>query len=73
MEPFETLGIPSPDECLGMVGLLVGLAGVVAGLVWLLAYDGATPSFVLVVLSLLVGWVSVLYCTTWEGSSPVGP
>lgn len=71
MEPFDTLGIPSPDECLGILGLIVSFVGAAIGIVWLFFYDGQTWSFILVVLSALLGWVSFMYCEVWEQSLPV--
>ena len=60
------------DECLGILGLILGILGGIVGIVWLVAYQGSTASFVLLIASALVGWVSFMYCETWEGSSPFG-
>lgn len=71
MEPFDTLGLPSPDECLGALGLIISIVGAVVGIVWLIRYDGQILSFGLIVLSALLGWVSFMYCEVWEQSLPI--
>jgi len=71
VQPFDALGLPSPDECLGVLGLLVGILGGIVGVVWLFFYDGSIPSFVLIAVSALVGWVSFMYCEVWEQSLPI--
>jgi len=71
MEPFDTLGLPSPDECLGVLGLIVSIVGAIVGIVWLIRFDGQILSFVLIVLSAVLGWVSFMYCEVWEQSLPI--
>lgn len=71
MEPFDTLGIASPDECLGVLGLIISILGAILGIVWLIWYTGGIPSFALIVLSALLGWVSFMYCEVWEQSLPI--
>ena len=71
MEPFDTLGLPSPDECLGTLGLIVSIAGAVVGIVWLISFGGQLGGFVLIALSALLGWVSFMYCEVWEQSLPI--
>lgn len=71
MQPFDWLGLPSPDECLGILGLLISVVGAALGVLWLFVYDGGIPSFVLIVLSALLGWISFMYCGVWEQSLPV--
>ena len=69
---FERLGVPSPDECLGIVGLSLALFGLTVGVVWLLLLDGEFYAWALVVASLFVGWASFLYCIVWGESTPTG-
>lgn len=64
----EALGIPSPDECIGVVGLAVGLAGTTLGVAALLLLEGGFAAWALVVAGLFVGWVSFLYCVVWGES-----
>lgn len=71
MEPFATLGIPSPAECPGILGLLFSVVAALVGVVWLFAYAGGLGSFLLIALAGLVGWVSFMYCVVWEGSWPL--
>jgi len=72
MQPFDALGLPSPDECPGILGLLVSVVGAVLGIVWLFVYSGPVWSYVLIILSALLGWLSFMYCEGWEQSLPVG-
>jgi len=71
MDPFDTLGLPSPDECIGMVGLIVSVLGAIVGIVWLTVYEGQILSFALVVASAFLGWISFMYCEVWEQSLPI--
>lgn len=70
MEPFDTLGLPSPEECPGMLGLIVSVLGAIVGILWLIIYSGGVWSFALIALSGLLGWVSFMYCGVWEQSLP---
>lgn len=70
MEPFDALGVPSPDECWGMLGLMLSILGTIVGIVWLFWFEGQLWSFLLIVLSALLGWVSFMYCQVWEQSIP---
>jgi len=72
MQPFDSLGLPSPDECPGILGLLVSFAGAIVGVVWLFFYGGPVWSYVLIILSGLLGWLSFMYCEVWEQSLPIG-
>lgn len=71
MEPFDTLGLPSPDECPGILGVVVSLFGGIAGLAWLILYNGFLWSFLLIIASAFLGWVSFMYCVAWDRSLPV--
>ena len=68
MSVFESIGLPSPDECVGVLGLSISLIGITIGVGALLFLESTVPAFVLVVASLLVGWVSFLYCVVWGES-----
>jgi hypothetical protein len=65
MEPFDSLPIPSPDECLGGIGVLISIVGAVFGLVWLTAWNGGVWSFGFVVACGFLGWVSFMTCVAW--------
>ena len=65
MQPYETLGVPSPDECIGMGGLTVALVILTVGIVIHLLVQATIWSFGLIVLGLFVGWVSFIYCGLW--------
>lgn len=68
----ETLGVPSPDECVGVAGVAVSLVGLTVGVALLLLFQGGFLTWALVIASLLVGWVSFMYCVVWGESSPEG-
>jgi len=72
MQPYEALGLPDPDECIGIAGLTISVIVAVIGLAWLLVYQGGLASFGLVILAAFVGWVSFMYCESWEGSFNFG-
>lgn len=72
MQPFDYLGLPSPDECIGILGLIVSVVAAIAGSLWLIQYDGGVWSFVVIALSGLLGWVSFMYCGAWNQSHPFG-
>lgn len=65
----ESLGIPSPDECIGIFGLTAALIGITIGITAILLFGLEFAAWVVVVASLLVGWVSFLYCVVWGESS----
>lgn len=65
---FETLGVPSPDQCVGVAGLTVALVGLTLGLVGVLVLELGFAAWAVVVASLFVGWVSFLYCVVWGES-----
>lgn len=65
MQPFETIGIPSPDECVGVAGLTVSLVVLtVAVSIHVLIFDSIW-TWIAMVGGLLIGWVSVMYCVVW--------
>ena len=67
---FERVGLPSPRECPGMIGVLVSLLGA-AGSFWLLlVYDGAIWGFTLLTLFAVLGWISFIWCGVWAESTP---
>jgi hypothetical protein len=68
MGVYERLGVPSPGECVGVAGLTVSLVGFTVGVVAMVALEQTLPGFVLLVGSLLVGWVSFIYCVVWGES-----
>lgn len=68
MSVFETLGIPSPDQCVGVVGLSISLVGMTIGVAALAYYEQSLPVFGIIVASLFIGWVSFLYCVIWGES-----
>jgi hypothetical protein len=65
---FETAGIPSPDECVGVAGLSVSLVGLTLGVAALVLLDQTFPAFAVLVASAVVGWVSFIYCVVWGES-----
>ena len=67
MQPYETLGIPSPDECVGIGGLTVSLAILTTGIALYLFVAETIWIWMLIVLGLFIGWVSVMYCVVWGG------
>ena len=66
---YERLGVPSPDECVGVAGLTISLIGMTIGVAALFSLEQTFPAFATIVGSLLVGWVSFLYCVVWGESS----
>lgn len=69
MQPFDTLGLPGPDECLGMAGLLVSLLVAIVALTWFAVFQGGVPAFGLLATGVLLGISSFIYCVIW-GQSP---
>lgn len=60
------LQIPSPKDCFGIVGVMIGFLGGLVGL-GLVAFTDVTPwGFVLLALSGWVAFSSVFYCILWE-------
>ena len=66
MQPYETLGLPSPDECIGVVGLTTSLLILTIGIVVHLFVVATIWSFALIVAGLFIGWVSIIYCGLWS-------
>ena len=66
------LAVPPPDECIGVVGLSVALVGLTIGVIGVALLGWTFAGWALVVASLLVGWVSFLYCVVWGESTPEG-
>ena len=65
MQPYETLGIPSPDECIGVGGLTVSLAILTVAIVIHLFVASSIWSLGLIIAGLFIGWVSFMYCVVW--------
>ncbi len=65
MQPYETLGLPSPDECIGIGGLTVSLAILTVGIVIHLLITSSIWSLGLIIVGLFIGWVSFMYCVVW--------
>jgi len=70
MQPFDVLGLPPPDECLGMPGLLVSVIAAIVALPWATVFQGGVPAFGLLGLGVLAGISSVIYCTIRGRSRP---
>ena len=68
MDRFETVGGPSSDECLGVVGLSIALVGASAGILARFFREQTTPAFAVIVASPFVGRVSFRYCVVWGES-----
>lgn len=67
---FKRVGLPSPRECPGMIGVIISLLGA-AGSFWLLlVYDGAIWGFTLLTLFAVLGWISFIWCGVWAESTP---
>lgn len=70
MGVFERIGLPSPRECPGMIGILVSFLGA-AGSFWaLVMYDRAIWGFTLLALFAALGWTSFIWCGIWAQSTP---
>ena len=65
----DSLGIPSADECIGVFGLTVALIGITIGITGILLFGLEFAAWAVVVASLLIGWVSFLYCVVWGESN----
>lgn len=70
MELPDAPWLPASEESLGTLGLAVSLATAAVGTVWLVVYDGGVPSFALVALSALVGWVAFVLRWPWDPWRP---
>lgn len=61
MAVFESLGLPSPEECAGVVGLIIGLLGITIGIGTLVCFhDGFAAWTVIVGIIHLLGSIFVL-------------
>jgi len=58
--------IPSPRDCFGIVGVVIGFAGGLVGLFLVLFADVTPWGFVLLAISGWVSFSSVFYCILWE-------
>ena len=67
---FARLGLPSPRDCPGIIGILVSVLGA-AGSFWLLVmYDRAIWGFTLLAMFAVLGWISFIWCGFWLESPP---
>ena len=71
MQPYEWLGLPSPEECVGVAGLTISLGVLTLGIVIHVAVAASIWTWGLIVLGLFIGWVSFLYCVVWGQGRPV--
>lgn len=60
------VSIPSPFECIGVLGLIIGAVGLVIGLPMLLLWDVVPWGWYVVVTSGTLAGLSFLYCWAWE-------
>lgn len=67
---FDRLGLPSPKDCPGLVGLLVSLLGAVGSIWALFIYEMAVWGFTLLTLFAVLGWTSFIWCGVWAQSTP---
>ena len=70
MGRIEAVGLPSPRDCPGMVGVGVSLLGVAVSFALLVIYGGPIWSFALLVLFAFLGWTSFVWCAVWDESAP---
>lgn len=70
MQLPDAAWLPASEESLGTLGLAVSLATAAVGTVWLVGYDGGIPSFALLSLSALVGWVAFMLRWPWDPWRP---
>ena len=69
MQPFDLLGLPSPEDCYGMIGVLVSLVMALIAFVWVGLFQGGTSAFLLLALGVVLGISSFIYCMIWGQSS----
>lgn len=60
------VSIPSPFECIGVLGLIIGAIGLAIGLPMLLLWDVVPWGWFVVVASGTLAGLSFLYCWAWE-------
>ena len=70
MEPYESLGLPSPDECIGVGGLTLSLIILTVGILAHILIADTLWTFGMIVAGLLIGWLSVMYCVVWGQALP---
>lgn len=58
--------IPSPQDCLAVIGVAIGFLGGIVGLLLVLFTDVSPWGFVLLAISGWVSFTSVIYCFAWE-------
>ena len=72
MHPYDYLGLPSPDECIGVVGLTASLILLTIGIGLHLFVVDSIWTFGVIIAGLFVGWVSFMYCLVWGQGLPGG-
>ena len=70
MQPYEYLGLPSPDECVGVIGLTASLLLLTIGVATHLFVADTIWSLGVIITGLFVGWVSFMYCIVWGRGVP---
>ncbi|MFW5939454.1 MAG: hypothetical protein ACOCSD_06565 [Halolamina sp.] len=60
------VAIPSPADCIGVLGLALGAIGLLVSLPLLLVFDVVPWGWYLVVASGTLAAFSLLYCMIWE-------
>ena len=70
MEPYESLGLPSPDECIGVGGLTLSLMILTIGILSHIFIADSIWTFGMIIAGLLIGWLSFMYCIVWGQGFP---
>jgi hypothetical protein len=65
MQPFDFLGVPGPDDCLGMVGVLVSIVLIIAGGTAIAVTGGSILAFGSIAVGGVLAWSSIAYCLAW--------
>lgn len=60
------MDIPSPRDCIGIIGVAIGFLSGIIGL-YLVLFANVTPwGFIVLAISGWVSFSSVFYCVLWE-------
>ncbi|MFC7057262.1 hypothetical protein [Halovenus salina] len=65
MQPFDFLGVPGPDDCLGMAGVLVSIVLIIAGGATVGVTGGSISAFGSIAVGGVLAWSSIAYCLAW--------
>jgi hypothetical protein len=65
MQPFDFIGVPGPDDCLGIAGLLLAILLVINGAIGVFVSPGSLAAFSSIAIGVVLGGVSVMYCLLW--------